>query len=433
MFRRLLRPLAVSSAATLVALGAVELAFQLKPEWLPVAYRRSLPLKGQELIAPEIARSTPVDGVALPTAMWMYDGPAPADLIEMGLAPESAREATPERVLLTLDELGLPNAEVAKEADVVLLGDSFVYSMGAQEPPGLATRLAEARSISTYCVGVTGIGPYQELFLLKEICLNPGPQRVIWFVFGGNDLQGASATLSHMDAGRESLMERLWPEGPPLLKTRDLARWALSQGESKSLPPAHPGVAVPGGGSQHLTWFHPEYTSALAIDPEILDQWPAYEGLVECIDEGARYLSSWEVDLWVVYLPSKAECYLPLLEADQEEAFMEQCFYGRTAPERESWPGLIEQMRSHIGVLGSRLGDECAARGIRYFDATGILRDEMAAGRPPYFAADTHLGIHGQQRLLQELLDRWDEPAVAPPPDREGTAAPAGDGPQSEG
>lgn len=433
MLRRFLRPLAVSGAATLAALGVVELAFQLRPELLPVAYRRSLPLKGQELIAPEIARRTPVDGVALPTAMWDYDGPAPADLIEMGLAPESARDATPERVLLSLDELGLPNPEVPDEADVVLLGDSFVYSMGAQEPPGLSALLAETKSVTSYCVGVTGIGPYQELFLLKEICLDPGPQRVIWFVFGGNDLQGASATLKHKDAGRTSLMERLWPEGPPLLKVRDLARWVISSSRGGSVLEAHPGVAVPGGGSEHLTWFHPEYTSALAIDPEILDQWPAYDGLVGCLEEGKRFLDSWETDLWVVYLPSKAECYLPLLPADQEQAFLEQCFFGRPAPESETWPELLGKMRSHIGELGSRLGDECAKRGIRYFDATEVLREEMAAGRPPYFAADTHLGMLGQERLLEELLARWDDPSPASPSGDAETAAPEDGGSESEG
>lgn len=407
MLRRLLRPLAVSSAATLVSLGAVELVFQVKPEWLPVAYRRSLPLKGQELIAPDIARNTPVDGVALPTAMWDYDGPAPADLIEMGLAPPSARDAEPARVLLALDRWGLPNPEVPERADVVLLGDSFVYSMGAQDPPGLSPQLAAATGLTTYCAGVTGIGPYQELYLLEQVALGMQPERVIWFVFGGNDLQGAGATLAHRDAGRSTLMERLWPEGPPRLRLRDLARWLLSAPSDAPRLEAHAGVSISDGESAHLTWFHPEYTSALVVEPQFLDQWPAYLGLVECLQRGAEHCREAGAELWVVFLPSKAECYLPLIDPDQEQAFMEQCFFGRPAPDPEAWPALLAKMRSHIGALGGRLADVCAASGIRYFDATEVLRDEMAAGRPPYFAADTHLGMQGQARLLGELLERW--------------------------
>jgi hypothetical protein len=425
MLRRLLRPLAVSGAATLATLVAVELVFQFKPEWLPVAYRRSLPLKGQELIAPEIARGTPAHGVALPTAMWDYDGPAPADLIEMGLAPPSARDAEPARVLLTLDRWGLPNAEVPENADVVLLGDSFVYSMGMQDPPGLAQRLTAATGLRAYCAGVTGIGPYQELYLLERIALPLQPERVVWFVFGGNDLQGAGATLAHREAGRESLMDRLWPAGPPRLRLRDLARWMLQSTGGRPPGPGHPGVAVSGGSSEHLAWFHPEYTSALAVQPEFLDEWPAYLGLLECLENGADLCRAAGTDLWVVFLPSKAECYLPLLDAEQEAALVEQCFFGREAPPRESWPDLVAQMRSHLGALGGRLGAECAARGIRFFDATEALREEMAAGRPPYFAADTHLGLQGQARLLKELVERWDAPTSP--------AAAAGQGADSEG
>ena len=417
MLRRFLRPVALSAAATVAALGSVEVVFQIKPEWLPTAYRRSLPLKGQELIAPEIARRTPVEGVALPTAMWDYDGPAPADLIEMGLAPPSARDAEPARVLLTLDRLGLPNSDVPERADLVLLGDSFVYSMGAQEPPGLSHQLAEAKRLTTYCAGVTGIGPYQELFLLEELAVDMQPERVIWFVFGGNDLQGASVTLAHREAGHRTLMERLWPAGTPRLRLPDLARWLLRAPQSDRGPAAHPGVSFAAGDLEHLTWFHPQYTSALVVDPEFLDQWPPYLGLVECLERGAERCREMGSELWVVFLPSKAECYLPLLAADQEQAFMEQCFFRRPEAAPEAWPAQLAQMRSNIGALGRRLAEACAQRDIRYFDATEALRAELAAGRPPYFAADTHLGMQGQARLLRELLDRWDaDPpaAVAP-------------------
>lgn len=409
-----LRRLALSGVAFAVSLAGVELLFQVRPELLPEAYRRSLPLKGQELIAPQIARNTPVDGVGLPTAMWDYVGPPPADLVEDGLAPPSARDGEPERMVLALDSWGLPNPSVPERADVVLLGDSFVYGMGAQDPPGLAPRLAKATGQATYCVGVTGIGPFQELYLLEELALELKPELVIWFVFGGNDLQGAGATLEHQAAGRESLMDRLWPEGPPRGRLRDLARWVVSG--SPKAPAAgqhHPGVSVPGETGDHLTWFHPEYSSSLAVPPEILDNWAAYRGLTDCLFGAAERCAQAECDLWVVYLPSKAECYLPLIPSDQESAFLEQCFHGRPAPERAAWPELVREMRSHVGALGERLGRDCRAKGIRYFDATEILREEMSAGRPPYFAADTHLALQGQKRLLSELLLRLEQPEDA--------------------
>ncbi|NRA97716.1 MAG: hypothetical protein HRU14_16085, partial [Planctomycetes bacterium] len=104
------------------------------------------------------------------------------------LAPLGIADAPWHSVIVTYDRNGFRNDTDLEEADVVVIGDSFVE--GAIVPAGctLSRRLAVLlRGISAN-LGQAAYGPQQELIVLQRFAKPLAPRLVLWCVFGGNDL-----------------------------------------------------------------------------------------------------------------------------------------------------------------------------------------------------------------------------------------------------
>ena len=187
----------VIACTLLICAVAVELILRTFPQHLPFWYRSSFPLSGIELFHPGILERTPISGVPLPYDMSgraVFTGPAPQDLQALGLVSSEAnpdREKYPE-VLFRKDENGLPNPTERSQADVLLVGDSFVLAAGVLFPPGFQAKVQDRTKLSVHNLGIPGIGPQREEFMLNTLGLQLRPRAVIWFFFGGNDIDEAS-------------------------------------------------------------------------------------------------------------------------------------------------------------------------------------------------------------------------------------------------
>ena len=97
----------------------------------------------------------------------------------------------------------------------------------------------------------------------------------------------------------------------------------------------------------------------------------------------------------VVFIPSKAQVYLPLLEASFEPLALQRalryCF--RDQPYA---PTLEVMMRNRL-ALNDLMRGFCAAEGIPFLDLTPDLQSTLAAGQNVYFPDDSHWNAAGHE------------------------------------
>jgi hypothetical protein len=101
------------------------------------------------------------------------------------------------RLVYTIDANGLRNRTDIRQSRLWTLGDS--YAMGYSTTEGLTwtDRFGELTGQSIYNVGVSGTGPGVQLQVLEYLLRNgkdaARPERLLWMVFEGNDLENSYA------------------------------------------------------------------------------------------------------------------------------------------------------------------------------------------------------------------------------------------------
>lgn len=91
-------------------------------------------------------------------------------------------------ITFTTDSKGFRNASDLTQADVALLGDSYVEGWGISDDETISARLSATLHRPVANLATAGYGSLQELKVLERDALPLGPQVVGWFFFEGNDL-----------------------------------------------------------------------------------------------------------------------------------------------------------------------------------------------------------------------------------------------------
>ena len=397
-----------------VALIFAEVALHLFPVLVPRAYRASFPLHGVGFFEPELLDETAIEDMPLPLYIESTRGPVPADLVELGLAPLSAQKEDRERwgdVLIECDAVGLPNPTLLAQADVVLVGDSFAVSAGVREPVGLVARLEEATGLSVYNLGVAGIGPFQERHLLLSQGLPKRPRLVIWMFFGGNDLTDTLVTLFHRHQGHHTWGDVHADSRPPTLRLPAILRYLRGRRIDAQRTQPLPGLKLnvvgdgnaPGESPVEEVWMHPNYLQALTRTRAAWQADPAWAATLEVLDEVTERVSEAGAEFLFVYLPSKAQVLLPLVEPDAARIHAMATF---GQPEPSLTPEeFLSQALAHGSALEDLLRATCEERGIPYLSATGLLRAGARRGEVGYLVADTHWDPTGHGQLLGALVE----------------------------
>ena len=404
---RLRAGLLLAPVAGLALAGAVgELALRVRPDLLPDAVLQRYPLSGIEFHRPGVLDRTPIGELPLPLSTLPYAGGAPGDLIAHGIAPEAARSGDPRyaSMRMHIDELGFANARVPERADVVLLGDSFVFSFGVTEPESLGPRLERELGLGVYRLGVTDIGPHQQRFLLDRVGPRLSPRAVLWFVFGGNDLADARAVELARESGLETLGDRSLERPPPL---RLLALRTPAAAEGPPPTPLAPLTVRRADGTTAATWCDPQYLALLAYSAEEIRADGAWLGFEASLDGIRTRCAELEAELTVVFLPSKAQL---LLDAIHPPADVER-YLGQPGS------GLAPRMLQNRDAFERLVERACAEREVEFRSATAPLRAAFELGQDVFFTADTHLALEGQAVLFDLVAARLSgsPPQHAPP------------------
>ena len=163
-----------------IALGLVEMLMRAFPNWVPSEVRVNPPARRVKAFIDETYDLRQSDGDLY---YYMRGNIVP-------LSPDQDQVIA--HVHMITDANGFRNSPPEKATyDIVALGDSFTRASGVATP--WPQKLAEYTGSDVLNLGDVGLGPQDELKVLRQYGLKKQPQWVILAYFEGNDLYDAAS------------------------------------------------------------------------------------------------------------------------------------------------------------------------------------------------------------------------------------------------
>lgn len=357
------------------------------------------------------------------------------DIVRMGFLPPGLVRHPTYRFPFVTDADGFRNSESESTATVVAaLGDSFTDGLTLPAELTWPARLGRLLGVSVRNYGTAGFGPGQELLVLREHVLARRPRRVVVGFFAGNDLlDGERFESFQRDGGRfpspglgwkfkdviarfdQLYLMSLYEGASGLLgdrKRNPADRWP-SQGledysgedptASSTTPPGFDRglFTVPVAGRVLQFAFLPPYLNSLKLSRQQLQASRGWELTRRSYQEMERLVRAQGGELVVLFIPSKAQVYLPLLEASFPRAELRRalrlCLSDQPQP-----PGLEVVMRNRL-ALNDLMRDFCAEEGITFLDLSAELQSKLRAGHNVYFPDDSHWNAAGHETAAAAL------------------------------
>jgi hypothetical protein len=267
-------------------------------------------------------------------------------------------------------------AEWPSTAEIVVVGDSWVFGYGVNDDETWISRLAARLSKSTVVnLGLIGAGPAQYLRVYRTYGVPLEPRLVIVGLFPGNDIADQALFDAWLRAGSPGNYD-VWrffrgDLGGSMRSTLSRSRVLFLAREAWKLRGtrfAGRTFSFPDGSRLHLA---PGILSASTARAHPGD--PAFDRVVgllrEFRDEAGRHGSR----ILVLLFPTKERIYLPLL--------------GDTPPE------LVQPFITELRALGMDM-----------LDLTPVFRRHARAGERLYFDVDGHINLAGNRVLSDTLL-----------------------------
>jgi hypothetical protein len=316
---------------------------------------------------------------------------APASPMERKYNPDPSLSKS---IDFITDSRGYRNPTDMNQADVIMLGDSFVEGWRISDEQTMARELQRRLDRPVANLGVAGYGPMQELVVLKKDGLRLKPSVVVWFFFEGNDIyddeafeafledQAADPSAQPKDlAAQESFRRRSFTMNALGL----LIRWVVP---SRFWPGGNPHtdfgqLSLPGREDQTVYF----------LDSSPLIPWSDHE--VECwkrsqrtLQQGADICRKEGIHLLLCYIPVKYRVYGQFVTFPPGSACLSY----------DVWP------------LPELFADFCRSSDIPFLDLTEFLQENLRSGGMPYSAGDVHWAPEGNtlvaDRLVQEIQKR---------------------------
>jgi hypothetical protein len=378
------------------------------PRLLPAAFRERFPPHGIELRYPGLLDRTPITAVPMPHWVDPYEGPPPADLVGLGIAPPDAaladRVHTP-HLVLPVDADGLPNLGATPAADVLLVGDSFAVYGSQREPSGLQTTLERAFAEAKVCnLGMSSTGPLQHRWLLEHFGLPRRPRLVLWFFFGGNDLLDAQWFPLWQAQGVTT-----WGElhadcrAPRLWLPHLVASFFTAAPQRRLVEAPLPGLARTRGDGRE--WFYPDSLRITAAPAELLRASPGFVAATAALREAVVLVRAAGAEFQFVFVPSKEQVLLGHVQPDAP-LLARYATASRLAvlPIPAEPAALAAVLLQNRGNVEQVMREFCASEGIAFWSATPVLDALAADGGSGYYTADTHWHGAGQRAVAEALL-----------------------------
>ena len=342
------------------------------------------------------------------------------DIVRMGFISPELFSPNKHRYPFETDGEGFRNAAVREQIDVAALGDSFVDGMTSPVEETWPARLEQITGKKVQNYGNSSFGPQQEFYVLEDYALRRQPRDVVLGFFAGNDFFDAERFAQWERGGGSKPGEE--PAGWRLKKNfrryetlylatlarvalpaRPLPKPILSEQSDAGRPHFDRGryeIPTPGGGILSFA-FMPPYLQKLGSSRHEIQRsrgWELIRATLFQMQERCRQQNS---RLTVMYIPSKAEVYWPLvarsLSPEESQRALDFASLYNRMPLRAA--DIDANRRAAHGLLR----DFCADAGISFLDLTPALERNATAGRPVYFPDDAHWNAAGHEVAAQEL------------------------------
>jgi lysophospholipase L1-like esterase len=363
------------------------------------------------------------------TCQWQH-----GDIVRMGFLAADLVRHEPYTFPLATDADGFRNDTPPAEFEIAALGDSFTDALTLPVERTWPALLGERASARVRNFGTAGFGPGQQRRLLEEFVLPHRPRVVVVAFFAGNDLQDAERFDAFARTGA-------FPGGSLGWKFKDvIARFDDSYvlslfhglggllGERRALPAVHADsgstdysgedlgaspvarpsfdrglYAMPVGGRAVRFAFMPPYLNCLQLSRAELEGSPGWEATRRAYREMSRLAAAQGARLAVVFVPSKEQVYLPLVQASftSDEVERSVAVSLRDVPHPPKAARLLE----HRLALNGLVRDFCAREGIAFRDLTPDLGARLAAGTNVYFPDDSHWNAAGHETAAAAIAD----------------------------
>ena len=287
----------------------------------------------------------------------------------------------------TYDRWGYRNPDEYEEADVALIGDSFVEGWYVSDEQTVAHRLSTRLDRPVVNLGVAGYGPMQELLVLQRDGLRVHPKVVIWFFFEGNDLYddykfepislAESPTKDEEDPSHQGLA---FDQG---IKARlftfalldRLRRWSTLMIPSHSPYFGH--LMKPG--QEETVVYFANYAAFPWTDWEA-NGWEKVKGTLAKV---AELSNARDVRILFVFVPIKFRVYKPFVTLDRNSPCQAW----------EVWP------------IDKLFAEFCRSADVPCLDLTPVFQQSIQEGDMPYAATDSHWNAEGHNLVAKKLAE----------------------------
>lgn len=270
------------------------------------------------------------------------------------------------------DQNGFRNDRDLEQAEIVLLGDSFVEGYKVTQRETLSAKLASLLGKDVANLGHAGFGPQNELGVLRAVGLGLQPEVIVWFFFEGNDLYDYEEERRTWAQHAGGLRERLLSTNLLRIANRWSLRWTPS--ERRELRIAHALLASPLTEYPTRMYFElfPTETMNTASDLESCQEFIEWASELSA-QNGSRFI--------LVYVPTKIRVYKDVVEVVQ---------HGQ------------DDLSSGYA---SSLARWSQGKGIEFHDLTPALSAGARNGKLVYFPDDEHWTPLGHTLVASEMVE----------------------------
>jgi len=285
--------------------------------------------------------------------------------------------------------------------------------------------------------GTAGFGPGQERRVLEEYVLRRRPRVVVVAFFAGNDLQDAERFKRfEQDASFRPSFAYGWQFKEVVARFDNLYVVSVARGIASLFAPSAPGreepseahgysgddpaepgatragfdrglFTVPVAGRTLRFAFLPAYLNTLRFSRGELEAWPGWALTREAYRDMSREARAAGARFVVMFIPHKAQVYLPLLRASLPPAELARDLVATLRqPFQPLHPLDLEAMLENRLAMNGLMRDFCAQEGIEFLDLTEALQARVARGQNVYFPDDSHWNAAGHETASEALEAR---------------------------
>lgn len=271
------------------------------------------------------------------------------------------------------DQNGFRNEREINQADIAVIGDSFVEAGLVPSEQLFTTLLAQHLNVEVANLGQSGYGPQQELVVLRRFGLELQPKVVMWLFFEGNDLLDVKRYEDQMKDWERTIQQM------DSFKTRSLTKNTLDlivaltepQPQASGEKAEQRSCKVAGGPEEAGQVLYFAYVGAPLHAEDLASLEKAQQVLLEAqalsAENGTRFV--------LAFVPTKYRVYSDLCEFPPESL-------------AASW---------QVNDLPQRLERWASDNGIPFLDLTVPLKEAAQAGQLVYYTDDGHWNGAGNQ------------------------------------